>query len=163
MASDAAERMAQKVYGKKIADAQANLSELLEKLVKEYVPSPVLACVKEYSDYIEGTNSVYINTSNKSGYVQGTISFPIPWRARNISVSAQDFGKANDVYEKYLSVKDERGEFRDKVEGTLLSLCTAKRVAESFPEAMDYLDFPQEKQLPSPALSELRQMIASVK
>lgn len=162
MASDAAERMAQKVYEKKIANALAELSALADELAKKHIPAPVIACTREYPNYIENSRSVYLCNGRKDS-IPSVISFAVPYASRFIYISDDEYKGVDTCFEKCCGLKDDRLKFYKKVESSLLSLCTAKRVAENFPEAMDYLDFPQEKQLPALALNELRQIVAAIK
>lgn len=51
MADEAAKKMKEKAYSKKIDEAYEKLDAMGEELVRKYIPAPVIACVNEYGNY----------------------------------------------------------------------------------------------------------------
>lgn len=179
MARLAAFDMRDAVYKKKKTDAREALNNELDIFVKKYFPAPVLACVTEYKKYFKTTNSIHLRayktrlpdgTYDGCSYksIFGKLSIDMPAQASSwdsdvlnvLESECESVVKANTYYEDLVRESDS---FCSKVEDTLLSLRTEKKITEQFPEALPYIKFPDDKNnLPSPIFSDIRAMLQSV-
>jgi len=171
MAYDAADVMAEKAFSSKIERKNQELTDKVTKLVIKYVPAPVLACAKEYGDYLGSNNNAVVQklTTDSDGhqhvygYIPATTSIPVPYSCNYIKVDAKDFESVESVRNEQNNLIKERNDFRDKVFNALMQLRTVKKVEEEFPEAIEYLDIPVEKQLPSLMLNDIRTIVSAIK
>ncbi len=170
MANDAAEKISVKAFESKINEAKAKVNAQVELLVKKYIPAPVIACAKEYSKYLYTYKRAEITTltdngsyTSRASYIYGELSFELPNSCSTVDVDIDDYRELSAIEKKLESVKLERSEFQDKIYNTLLALRTVNNVSKEFPEAMEYLDIPEEKQLPSLMLGDLRKIVSGIK
>lgn len=169
MAEEASDIMKNKAYGRKIENAKAEINVLAEKLVRKYIPSPVIACVNEYSEYINYTTGVrFTTTYEKNGWttsaspIVGVLSFLIPYSGNYIKVDGKEFEALQKLNTKYLQLKKERDDFGDQVYDALIALRTEKAIEKELPEAMKYLKFPEVKAVPMPLFRGLRDIIGKI-
>ena len=170
IAYEAASKMKEKAYSKKIEHAYEKLNAAGEELVRKYVPAPVIACVNEYSTYIgysEGANITTIKehpdgwTSRESS-IAVHLSFKIPIN-NYITVDAKEYASIRMLHDKAKSLEEERDRFGDEVFDALVGLRTERNVEKELPEAMKYLVFPEVKAVPMKVYSGLREIIGSIK
>lgn len=167
MAEDAAFQMKKKAYIDKIENATELLNEAGEKLVRNYIPAPVIACTEEYSQFIGYTTIALISafTVTYSGYnrrepeICVSLSFKIPINGKIVIVSSSDYEIVRKLYDKVKELERMRDEFGKEVFKALISLKTEKAVEKELPEAIKYLNFPEIKSVPMPALTDLRKII----
>lgn len=171
MAEEAASKMKDKAYSKKIENAYKKLNEAGQVLVRKYIPAPVIACVNEYSTYIGYSMGasitaikVYPNgyTSRESN-IPVKLSFKIPGNSTYITVEAKEYETVRKLHAKAKQLEKERDEFGEQVCDALVALKTEKNVEKELPEAMKYLVFPKVKALPMPVFTGLRSIIGSIK
>lgn len=170
MAEDAACKMKKKAYIVSIEKATDMLNAAGEKLVRNYIPAPVIACTQEYSDYIGYNTLALISTFEvtESGYTRRkaeiciSLSFKIPLSSKIVMVSASDYAIVRKLSDKVKELERMRDEFGKEVFKALISLKTEKAVEKELPEALKYLAFPEVKSVPMPALSDLRKLIGNL-
>ena len=170
MAENAADVMAKKAYDYKIKKIEQELTNTASKLASKYIPAPVLACAKEYGDYMGTSNNVVVRhlvtksdgTTTTSGWINSNTNIPVPHSCCYIMADDNDFSLIDNIEKKRLSTLRDKDEFRNKVCGALVSLRTVKRVEEDFPEAVKFIDIPVEKSLPSPVLSDIRSIVSLI-
>lgn len=170
MALDAAYRAAEKLFSERIQNARVALRICAEEIVKLHIPYPVQAVVKEFPDWISTTDGVClyktINTQyglRRSNYVDCKLSFNIPYACNYLLVSDEEFNElVNLNLKKDRAIKD-REDFEARLFESILALKTEKRIKESMPEILPYIDFPVEKQLPSPMFDDIRAQLRTLK
>ena len=174
MAQEAVEKMKKAVYGTKIEEARAVLNKHGEELVKKYIPAPVIACVNEYSDYF-GSNhgaSIASTVTAPSGHTTNTkyiaikLSFNIPNYSAYINVQSDEYEGLKALLDNVNVVVNEANTFEQKMFDALVALKTYKRIKEELPEALEYIDFPEEFDdacVPMPIFNDLRNIIKGIK
>ena len=170
MAKAASDMMKEKAYGRQVDDIKKKLNVAAEKLVKKYIPSPVIACVNEYQSCFDVVTYACISTIiEKNGYITrqgsivGKLSFLIPSASKYINVDRTDYDELQVIYRKLNSLTKEKDAFGEQVYNALVALGTEKKVQAELPEAIKYLYFPEKKELPSPIFTGLRGVIANIK
>lgn len=167
MAENAALKMRSEAYDKKIDALQKEIDAEIEKLVKKYIPAPVIACVNEYGDYFCAINQASVTTLKHNGcaesYIYGNLSFNLVNACNNIKVSKSDYDKVRTIYDKKNNLKKESGNFYEKVINALVQLRTYSNVEKNLPEAIKYLDIPSTGMVPAPVYSDLNDFIKSIK
>lgn len=174
MAQAAVEKMKKAVYGAKIEEARAVLNKHGEELVKKYVPAPVIACVNEYSDYFGSNHGASIATkvTKPSGnityekYIAIKLSFNIPNHSAYINVQLDEYKELKALLDNVNAVVNEANTFEQNMFNALIALKTYKRIKEELPEALEYIDFPDEcemKAVPMPIFNDLRNIIKGIK
>lgn len=170
MAEEASALMKEKIYGRKIDNAKANVNAAVEKLVRKYIPAPVIACVNEYPTYFGYTTGAGITTiiakngwETAASYICGELTFKIPGNASYIKVDGKDYDELSKLDTKRKQLEKERDEFGEQVYDVLVALRTEKAVEEELPEAMKYLVFPEVKAVPMPVFTGLRDIIRKIK
>ena len=167
MAEDAAFQMKKKAYIDRIENATNLLNEAGQKIVKMYIPGPVIACTEEYSQYI-GYNTIALISSfrtTESGYnrrepeISISLSFKIPIASKMIMVSPRHYETVRQLRDKVKELERMRDEFGKDVFKALIALKTEKAVEKELPEAIKYLKFPEIKGVPMPVLTDLRKII----
>ena len=174
MANEAVGKMKKVVYGAKIEEARAALNKHGEELVKKYIPAPVIACVNEYSDYFGSNHGASISTvvTKPSGYTTNKtyiaikLSFNIPNHSAYINVQLDEYEELKVLLDKVDAVVNEANAFERKMFDALIALKTYKRIKEELPEALEYIDFPDDcdlKAVPMPIFNDLRNIIKGIK
>lgn len=174
MAQTAVEKMKKAIYGAKIEEARAVLNKHGEELVKKYIPAPVIACVNEYSDYFGSNHGASISTkvTKPSGnityekYIAIKTSFNIPNHSAYINVQLDEYEGLRALLDNVNAVVNEANTFEHKMFDALIALKTYKRIKEELPEALEYIDFPEEFDdacVPMPIFDDLRNIIKGIK
>ena len=167
MAEDAAFQMKKKAYIDRIENATDLLNEAGQKIVRMYIPGPVIACTEEYSQYIGYNTIALISTirTTESGYNRRereiciSLSFKIPIASKIIMVSPRHYETVRKLHDKVKELESKRDEFGKEVFKALVALKTEKAVEKELPEALKYLVFPEVKSVPMPVLTDLRKII----
>jgi hypothetical protein len=167
IAYDASIKMKDAMYDDKIKDISKKMSEKVEEIVKKYIPSPLIACVREYRDYFYASNSASITTKKDNGYdeyyIYGSLSFALPNSCNSINVSREDYNKVRVLYDERESLITEAGEFQGKIYDALMALRTLNNVKKELPEAVKYLDIHDKDAIPAPVYKELNELIGNIK
>lgn len=167
MAEDAAFQMKKKAYIDRIENATALLNEAGQRIVRMYIPGPVIACTEEYSQYIGYHTIALISAfrTTESGYnrrepeISINLSFKIPIASKMIMVSPRHYETVRQLRDKVKELERMRDEFGKEVFKALIALKTEKAVEKELPEAIKYLNFPEVKSVPMPVLTDLRKII----
>lgn len=172
MAEIAAEKMAKAAFGSKIELAKKRVSVFVEGLACKYIPYSVRAVVAEFPSYFEKVKVVSITTSRTysdgyvghEDYISSQISFDIPSGSRYIAhVSQSEYKELKKLYMRVKVAEQELDNFKQQVLDALIALKTENKVRESLPEALPYIDFPEEVQLPAPIFGTLRNILKNIK
>lgn len=169
MAENAASIMKEKAYGKKIENAASKINDMVENLVRKYVPSPVIACANEYPTYMHcvdgATITTYIDSDGgirSASQIRGELSFKIPYRSNYITVTNVEYAELRKLDDERRRLVKVRDDFEKKVYDALVALRTENAVKKELPEALDYLEFPEEKAVPMEIYNDLRFIIGKI-
>lgn len=167
IAYDASMKMKDAMYDEKIKDMSRKISSKVEEVVKKYIPSPLIACVKEYRDYFYASNSASITTKKETGYnenfIYGSLSFDLPHSCNSIDVSREDYDKVRVLYDEREVLYSEADKFKGKIYDALMALRTLNNVKKELPEAIKYLDIQDKDAIPAPVYKELNELIGNIK
>lgn len=163
MALDAAYKASEKLFSERIQKAREALRDRAEEIVKLHVPYPVQAVIKEFPDWISKTDGVclYKNVDTqyglrRSSYVDCKLSFYIPYACNYLLVNEEEYDELVKLKLKKDRTIQDREDFEARLFDSILALKTEKRINESMPEILPYIDFPVEKNLPSPMFDDIR-------
>lgn len=166
MALTAAERMADKAFAEKLSEASKSIDESIEKLVRKYVPQEVIDICKKYPQFFSMTTYASVSAYKDKGYrenwISGTISFTIPYAAHFLTINPTEFEKVKHLVSLKKSVESSKEQFQNEIHAALLQLNTEKKVKENLPEALKYIEFPPEKQLPACQFDDLNKAISKI-
>ena len=167
IAYDASMKMKDAAYDEKIKDISRKISNKVEEVVKKYIPSPLIACVKEYRNYFYASNSASITTKKDNGYdehyIYGSLSFDLPHSCNSIEVSREDYNSVRSLYDEREALYTESSDFQDKIYNALMALRTLNNVKKELPEAVKYLDIHDKDAIPAPVYKELNELIGNIK
>lgn len=166
MAGVAAVKMATAAFGSQINLAKKRVYVVVEGLVRQYVPYSVRAVVAEFPSYFEKGKHAYVTTSRTRAdgyvgheeYIFGEISFYIPSASKYILVCSTEYNELKKLNMRVKTLEQEKDDFQQQVYDALIALKTENKVRESFPEALPFIDFPEEVHLPAPVFETLRQI-----
>ena len=169
MAFNAAERMADKAFAEKLSEASKAVNEAIERLVLKYVPQEVIDVCNKYPQFFSMTTyvsvSAYKDTENcacRENWISGTISFTIPYSAQSLTVTSDEYVYVKKLLGIKKSVVINKENFQNEIHAALLQLNTEKKVKENLPEALKYIEFPKEKQLPACQFDDLNKVISKI-
>lgn len=169
MALAAAERMADKAFAEKIAEANKAVNEAIEMLARKYVPQEVIDVCKKYPQFFSMTTyvsvSTYKDTENgvcRENWISGTISFTIPYSAQSLTVTTEEYAHVKELLGRKKSVVSNKENFQNEIHAALLQLNTEKKVRDNLPEALKYIEFPKEKQLPACQFDDLNKALSKL-
>lgn len=172
MAEIAAEKMATAAFGSQIELAKKRVQVVVEGLVVKYVPYSVRAVVAEFPSYFERGKYASVTTSRTyadghvghEDYIGSPISFSIPKGSQYLDhVSPAEYKELKKLYMRVKVIQNEIKNFKQQVLDALIALKTENKVRESLPEALPYIDFPEEVQLPAPIFGTLRNILKNIK
>ena len=157
MADKAARQLAAIAYDKKIEKAENDFKSMLEGIIKTYIPAPILAVMEEYSSYLEKCVRLFVSDGNDCVYTY-TIPVLIP-AVKEIKVSHDELVKLKSAKKLLESLEAKKVRYNEEVSDALcLSIRTEKRCGETFPEAMQYLNFSKTTAL-APKFDDLRKQL----
>lgn len=169
MALAAAERMADKAFAEKIAEANKAVNEAIESLVHKYVPQEVIDVCKKYPQFFSMTTyvsvSAYKDTENgacRENWISGTISFTMPYSAQSLTVTPDEYSYVKELSGRKKSIVSNKENFQNEIHAALLQLNTEKKVRDNLPEALKYIEFPKEKQLPACQFDDLNKALSKL-
>ena len=169
MALEAAERMADKAFSDKIAEADKAVNEAIERLVRKYVPQEVISVCKKYPQFFSMTTyvsvSAYKDTDNgtyRESWISGTISFTIPYEVQSLTATHDEYDYVKELLGIKKSVVINKENFQNEIHAALLQLNTEKKVKENLPEALKYIEFPPDKQLPACQFDDLNKTLSKI-
>lgn len=163
-AQAAAQLMAGKVYDEQIKKAYEALRQHAECIMGEKIPSIVLECCQQYPNMIGATNEVYVYWNGRRYSM--TLAFMVPYNSRRVD-DVPDVKLRDNLYGlcKIIQLREnDKDNYFKKVADTLLALGTRAKIEELFPEACDYIEWPDKKSLPMEIVPfELRALISKAK
>lgn len=169
MALSAAERMADKAFADKIAEANKAVNEAIERLVRKYVPQEVIDVCKKYPQFFSMTTyvsvSAYKDTENgacRENWIYGITSFTIPYAAQSLTVTPDEYAYVKELSGRKKSVVSNKENFQNEIHAALLQLNTEKKVRDNLPEALKYIEFTKEKQLPACQFDALNKVLSKL-
>lgn len=144
MADDAAKKIANKAYGKKIENAKELLMKTICELLDRIYPKPVVALANEYPQYFKFGNC--INIGYEGHYC---IGFPVPEHtlilqnhySNGLLVPIADYGKIEKLFSAWKGLQGKRLDYEHRVSNALIQLKSRKNVEANFPEALEFIDF----------------------
>lgn len=167
MAVNAAILMQEAIYGEKLEALTKEKDFVGSVILSEYIPSPVIACVKEYPSFFDVYRvvSVYYwrSSNNRSEYIHITLPYGVPKGATVIEISEKDYNDLLEFVVEINKLKDEKMDLLERVTSALVSLKYENQVKEQLPEALEYIDFPVEKALPQPIYNDIRNILKNAK
>lgn len=171
MAEKAAKTMATAAFDSKIELAIKQVSEAVEVLVRKYIPNVVRVVCADFPSYFEKGKSASITTPREysdgyvghEDYIGADISFNLPKGSQYINVSAVEYKELKELHMRVKALEKQKREFKQQVFDALCALRTENKVKESLPEALPYLEFPEEVHLPAPIFGTLRNIIKNIK
>lgn len=161
MADDAAQQLAGIAFDKKVQQALEKEREFGDYLVKTYIPQPIQGIMSEYRSWFQymETDVACIDDSRQSKrtlYIQTNIL--VHHYLCPLSLSNEDFKKADRLHQNYLNLIDQRNVYKNEVSNALMQLKSETRVQEHFPEALPYLNFSESTAL-IPQFEHLRSLL----
>lgn len=170
MALQAAERMADKAFAENL-DASTNaINKEIENLARKYVPQEVIDICKKYSEFFSSTTNVSVSAykdtvsgSYRENWITGKICFGVPYEVQSITVTPEEYAKVKELVSLKKRVKDSKDKFQNEVYLALLQLNTEKNVKDNLPEALKYIEFPPEKQVPACKFDDLNKAISRIR
>ena len=169
MALSAAERMADKAFADNIAEANKAVNEAIESLVRKYVPQEAIDVCKKYPQFFSVTTyvsvSAYKDTENRTyreNWISGILSFTIPYAAQSLTVAPDEYDYVKELLGIKKSVAINKENFQNEIYAALLQLNTEKKVLDNLPEALKYIEFPKEKQLPACQFDDLNKALSKL-
>lgn len=166
MAEAAASKIADKVYNKKIEDLKNLIDKNAEGLCYKYIPADVFEFCDKYPDYIDTVHYVSITTlvdneNHRALQVTAGIKLSIPYACRLIVVLKNEYDYIRKLNDQLQDKYNKRYRLKDEAYQTLLALKYEKAVIESFPEAMEFLNFsaPPAPTLPATNCNNLRELL----
>lgn len=161
MADNAAKKLAELAYDKKLEEAKSNEIAFGDVIIKKYIPQPILALMKEYTSWFpymrdgveckdeNGTKweKIFIHSTEK-------VHAYLPC----IALSCDDYNKAFKLTKRCISLRNEKENYKQKVSDALMQLKTETRIKNAFPEALPYLNFSDSCAL-VPKFEDLRKLL----
>lgn len=155
IAKEAAIRMACKLYNEKLKSQQNLVTEYAGNLAKKYIPAPVLAVIREYPSYFNFANSLHVSATyerNGKTVAHKWLNVEVkdlPYFGRNIYVDLEEYEALDALVSRQTRLNLLKDKFIYDMTKTLYSLRTEKKITEVLPEALEYINFPEEFALPA--------------
>jgi len=142
LATAIASKMAAAVYAERIDKAKKELKDQVSECVFAHIPEEVLEVSKKHPSYFNRRDYVSLVSGTVQLWNFKCESHP-SWDSNIVSITNKQMERVNLLNKKLTRLSGERDSFKHKVETTLISLGTYKRIKESLPEAYAYI--PTEK------------------
>lgn len=142
LAAVIASKMAAAVYGDTIDKAKKELKDQVSEYVFAHIPDEIIEAYKKHPSYFTRRDYVSLVSGTVQLWNYKCEIFP-SWDSNIVSISNQQMERVNLMNKNLTKICQENDSFKYRVEQTLLSLGTYKRIKEMFPEAYDYI--PTEK------------------
>lgn len=158
----AAKKLAAIAFDNKIKKAEEEEKAIGDELVKKYVPAPILAIGKEYAEMFVNSGRIISVKEDSDTYncfmVDTNTLNPLGY-SKTFLIDKADAKYVTNVVKNHKSLNNQKRTYINNVTEALWQLRSKKRIEEQFPEALPYLDFDDDKQLPMPQYIELRNML----
>lgn len=158
----AAEELAKLAFDKKIEKATEKLRRMGDGLIGLLIPMPLLTCLREYEVYFTD-KSRRIPVRSRATTWSDVIYCPTndinPLGERKIFlIDDKVYKDVQRLREEERSLRRNKENYKTEVTDALYVLRTKRRIEESFPEALPYLNF-DETNLPAPKFDNLRSLL----
>lgn len=154
--------MANSAYDSKINSLESKLLDMVSDEVIANTPIEVLEISKKYPKYFITRSEVSLSDGiNRLHYVKCR---KLPSEQAVITISPKVFAQIKGLYDELKALHKVKIDLINKIESTLLSLGTYKRVQSEFPEAYKYLEMARAS-IPteSPSVTEIKNILALAK
>lgn len=136
-------------------------------MVNTCIPKPLIALSKEYSDLFIDKQNIIPVRSEQAKYYSDTIYVPSnivnPLGERKVFIiDTKTYKDVRELCDKRTNLINRRRKYGKDVSEALWALRTKRRIGESFPEALPYLDFDNKTNLPAPKYEELRNLLKNI-
>lgn len=148
MAVNAASAMAKMYLRDELKQAKEELSNYATSIVYALVPKEVLEISQKYKDYIYGSFSTGLfaySDDIRQSAIYTTIGCRIPSGCDMLEVDETTYKKLAKLKKSVVHIDDKRAKFREEMKNALYSLGTKENIEKTFPNAMKYIDFGEEK------------------
>ena len=154
--------MANSAYNSKINSLESKLLDMVSDEVIANTPIEVLEISKKYPKYFVTRSEVNLSDGvNRLNYVRCR---RLPSEQAAITVSPKVFVQIKELHEELKALHKVKLDLINKIESTLLSLGTYKRVQSEFPEAYKYLEMARASvPVESPSVMEIKNILALAK
>lgn len=140
MANQIAKQMGESVYGAKQKIAARSLESKVSEYVFAHIPTEVLDMWKRYPSYFDSKSVItLVSGSVRMRYEYFECQRHPAWDGHVLNLDNDQMQIISSLHETLKRVTSDRKAFEYKVETTLISLGTYKRIKESFPEAYAYI------------------------
>lgn len=162
---NAAKKLSDIAFDKKIKEIEEEFKVIGDELVNAYIPKPLIALSKEYSDLFIDKKGIIPVRSEQARYYSDTIYVPSnivnPLGERKVFfIDNKTYKELKSLVDKKRNLLNRKQQYKEDVIEALWALRTKRRIEESFPEALPYLDFDDgETNLPVPKYEELRNLL----
>ena len=162
---NAAKKLSDIAFDKKIEEINEEFKVIGDELVNAYIPKPLIALSKEYSDlFIDKKCIIPVRLEQESYYwdtiyVLSNIVNPLGER-KVFFIDVKTYKELKRLVDKKRNLLSCKREYKEDVTAALWALRTKRKISESFPEALPYLDFNDgNPDLPAPKYEELRNLL----
>ena len=154
--------MANSAYNSKIDSLESKLLDMVSDEVIANTPIEVLEISKKYPKYFITRSEVNLSDGvSRLNYVRCR---RLPSEQTAITVSPKVFAQIKELHEELKALHKVKVDLINKIESTLLSLRTYKRVQSEFPEAYKYLEMARASvPVESPSVMEIKNILALAK
>ena len=162
---NAAVKLSNIAFDKKIEEIDEEFKVIGDELVNAYIPKPLIALSKEYSDLFIDKKGIIPVRSEQARYYSETIYVPSnivnPLGERKVFfIDNKTYKELKSLVDKKRNLLNRKQQYKKDVIEAIWALRTKRRIEESFPEALPYLDFDDGKtNLPAPKYEELRNLL----
>lgn len=161
---NAATELAKIAFDKKIEEAGEKLKKVGDELITLLIPMPLLACLREYKEYFTDKSNRIVVRSRATTYSSAiccTANDVNPIGERKIFlIDDKTYKYVQGLRDEERSLRRKKENYKTEVSDVLYALRTKRRIEESFPEALPYLSFDDEKSnLPAPKFDNLRSLL----
>lgn len=140
-ASDASCKMANDIYDKKIDKADKEVKAYAKKLFEKYVPKPVIAVAQEFPEWFSWYNTIHWrNKDNYSRWADLPDSIN-PIEDKKLPLTSEEMKKIDGLKDALSEIKAQKSKFEDDIYNALITLQTEKRIKETLPDALPYINF----------------------
>lgn len=162
---NAAKKLSDIAFDKKIGEINEEFKVIGDELVNAYIPKPLIALSKEYSDlFIDKKGIIPVRSEEKKYYsdtIYVTSNIVNPLGERKVFfIDNKTYNKLKILVDKRRNLFNRKKQYEEDVSEAIWVLRTKRKIEESFPEALPYLDFDDGKtNLPAPKYEELRNLL----
>lgn len=140
-AEKAAKSMAATIYNAKIDLANLKVREYTKSLLEKYIPKPLQACFKEYPEWFTPHSTIWYR--NKDGYERSAPTFEStnPCMYKKFPLTLAEIKKLEGLKDAASDEINNKHKFIDDMTKALVTLKTEKRISETLPDALPYINF----------------------